>query len=624
MHLRLLCTDGIHSLRIFFKSVSSHKKISIAKLSLEIGAPTPARSQQRVGLLARRLLSAFNVFQVHAAGGGCSAELTAALAPYEAARLDGTPAEGIHAAIHRAVTHSPASRFPYWCATLRLQQNLSMWSSLGTDEARTRFLAFFAAPSRVLRSKWTTKKLPKASKTSRKNMLCEVYRLPPHNQEDFQDVRGAVQAIEADMKPGRKQQLPNSTSLRLDFFRALLQRGRCLSFLEETLHIADVEEANCLDVRVLQVVTLDVSRKVVQHDAHGGKHLPLFIQRFNTPQALNTNLWQEVIVRPHGQPELVDGFEAVPWQRRQTIRVWETEVRPGQDPLIRLSNGKTTAELWADLADISTPALCILEHLRGHGWRVRNSVRAHTRLMKVVASTNIARRPWYLRCMLVLPELLEGAETLPGRGPEIFYQCCYKLRPQRVERGHPAKHYRELLQNAGMVDAPDPDREDNGSQHNSEEEEEAKDEEEWLAGADEAADMDAAEPEGEPDQSSSSSDSEQIAESEAGEEKPTPESLGLPGSVLGCPLRIDRYGGYLRAFVECPEGRGAHREGVHVCRKYRNIGAKQQEHFGAVEVAAYLGAWVEARRQFTSRAAHVRFAPKLAEVRGFGSAHGLW
>ena len=73
--------------------------------------------------------------------------LSEALAPYEAARLDASSSEGLHRDVQLTLNRSSGSRFGFWASTLRLKQNVALWSQLeaeGDETKIARFLAVFA------------------------------------------------------------------------------------------------------------------------------------------------------------------------------------------------------------------------------------------------------------------------------------------------------------------------------------------------------------------------------------------------------------------------------------------------------------------------------------------------
>ena len=79
-------------------------------------------------------------------------------------------------------------------------------------------------------------------------------------------------------------------------------------------------------------------------------------------------------------------------------------------------------------------------------------------------------------------------------------------------------------------------------------------------------------------------------------------------------------GFYRRVLVQCPH----HAGGPQPCSRTRNWGAAQTAHFGEMEPAGYLAAWVRAGPRFHSREEHMarEFQPTLADVETAMRAEG--
>jgi hypothetical protein len=79
-------------------------------------------------------------------------------------------------------------------------------------------------------------------------------------------------------------------------------------------------------------------------------------------------------------------------------------------------------------------------------------------------------------------------------------------------------------------------------------------------------------------------------------------------------------GYYRRVIVTCPWHTG---HGQQPCRLRRNTGDRQTAALGMKEPLAYLGAWLVAGSNFSSREDHARFKPSATQTRDYATSRNM-
>ena len=101
---------------------------------------------------------------------------------------------------------------------------------------------------------------------------------------------------------------------------------------------------------------------------------------------------------------------------------------------------------------------------------------------------------------------------------------------------------------------------------------------------------------------------------------------GIIDCVEGQVVRVEEHGVdgmpgyYRRVIVTCPWHTG---HGQQPCRLRRNTGHRQTAALGMKEPLAYLGAWLVAGSNFSSREDHARFKPSATQTREYATSRNM-
>ena len=505
------------------------------------------------------------------------------------------------------VGKSRGSKLPYWSASIRAEQNISEWQALATPQLQERFLTFFAEPARLLHSRpWQPDALPKRVRVRRKDWLAEIYRLFPHCQESWTALKRAIAETKEKKKKDNRSPLE---AIIYDWCQVVLTPGQMVSVWNapDTLGQGAQGNPHMFELSTFEVVTGDVSRKKVQHSVGSNMILPVYIQRWKATGAIEVQ--EAMTVKREDLPQLVDAVSLYSWRCWKTARLWTTRETIMEETCVeRLSGPVLVSSLYTDPRAVPIPVFYLSELLKAQGWRFgAPPIRTHDGSNKLFVSKKLDRRRQYLRCLCLLPTLLQSMRSLSATQKEAYYECIlHSEDPGSVPLGATAETYKKLLSSLGVqteaAAAAARHAADEGSDSAQDDAESSEDPEldveiplAAATGAVESGDGEAA----------------------GGAEEATLESLGLPSEVAGQRLFLDTHKGYTRVCVHCPLGRDAHSHPTRICRKYRSVNANQTRNYGVKEVAAYLGSWVEAAAQFEDAQRHIHFAPKEQDVRGF-------
>ena len=343
--------------------------------------------------------------QVFVAGGDLDGQLRDAVAPYIAARLDGSSAEGTHRDVQLTLNRSSASRFAYWSSTLRLKANMAIWAKLEEENNKDkicRFLTMFSQPSRFFAKRWRADTLPQRSRIPHKEMVSHFYRLFPHNMSDWQFV---VDRLVAENPAEVKAAMTDVQWVHWDLFRPAFAVGTVFSWLEAGL--ADAAQ-DALDIQlgattVFKIVTDNVTRKGVQHSEAQHLQLPLFVQKYNIVAELSTA--DSLAITPAGLPELEDGASLVGIGIvRQSLTRWMDIDAHALGNNIDRATTPTLVTTFLQADQSTMPVFFVLLELRRQGWM--GSVAPpewHTaESAKHFKNKGYAKRRQYLRCLMTL------------------------------------------------------------------------------------------------------------------------------------------------------------------------------------------------------------------------------
>eukprot|EP00971_Amphidinium_carterae_P348427 6490482-Amphidinium_carterae.2 len=536
--------------------------------------------------------------------GNLSAGLSDALLPYESARLDGKGAEGIHRDVQLTLNRSSGSKFAYWASSLRLKQNLRIWEELELENSQAkveRFLTIFAEPSRILSDNWTPSRLPKPKRLRRAELLKLVYRLFPHNMVDLSFLVPTAMGPKAN---AARKLLTDLDATMWDLFQRTFKLEGIFSWSEGALGTNSLHDIST--TTVVKVVLSDVSRKKVPHSEMKQMQLPVYIQRYDI--VLEGSTSTELLVRPAGTPELVEGMTLVRQQVvRQRMILWQAvDSHHGVGNVDKLRSGVSVGQVFQNLSDREKPLIYLLHALRSREWHAHSNPPAShdASTAKHFSNVGFSKRRSYLRCLLDLETVLQVVPTLCASQHERYYECV--LSGFNPGLNKLVRVYDQQLRDAGF-----------------EPESRCDEPPAALIAHWEDDSWGAVDEEGDDEQLATDVDNELAsAEDPPPAIHPELESGTYPTEFDGLRISQDQHAGYTRLMITCRHNHDTHKAEL-ACRKYRNVGRKQTENFGRLEPVAYLGAWSRTAERFDDRDSHVAYVPSIAEVRAVAREMGL-
>ena len=560
------------------------------------------------------------MLQVWADGGALHPTLRAAIAPYEHARLDGSPAEGVHRDVKLGKTRASAAKVPYLAARLRFSENVSTYLSVKDDEnSRSRFLAFFAEPERLLSKRWLpSPRLPPRPHLHRKELLARAYRTFPYNLTSWR-------ILSEELQSGTVKQTHILTDVRAimkDFFLSIFRPGLAFSFPETAaLASAASDEPRVADLKFIEVVTMGVEKKKTIHEAVPAScALPVYVQHHKLHDDHGQGSPDELRSTPSGAPVLVDGLKLMEWTvATRHLRHWRRQAQTQNLAEVCWTEPVLAADLYHDHTDINISAWHLMKKLAAAGWMTQNVPEHRPDSSKHFLRDQVVKRKSYLRLLFELPTLWAGGvDRVATRQHELYYHCLRVL-PNKTEV-HPdqlVRDYVALLKRHGFEQ---PRSEIRVSNEIQDPVEEGRGEAEGASDSSHS-DVDnvpAAEVRPQPP-----AEAEAAAAAEPEQDSLTLAALNLPQQVEGCRLHIDDNvaHGYRRLYVVCPCSGTTHRH-QRPCRKYRGLGERQTQEHGYKEVAAFLAVWLRHSATCSSQPEHVRYMPRVQEVRDYISEKG--
>ncbi len=606
------------------------------------------------------------------------------LCAYRLCRLDDTVSESPHRDVSLIAARAPASRIPWWSASVRLKQNLRM---AGDPRFRQVFASVWAdwkllaaAPTRTRR---------RAPRLKTKPFLDAVHRVGSFGLADCSNIGKGHRDLFVQALKAREAALPMSAKvwrdLRREFVRAVVSDGKVFTAQLACAPPSALEMASqCLpSASRQQQQHFRVLDCAVGHKKHNlttrwvqvkSMAMPMSIQKLSAVavdsdhQEPVQDVAQDRTLIPDGVPEVIDFLSFVPWEVvRCSLQEWSSvAVRPASTlagcGALHVSNPVVaSARPWV-FADEGTPMVVLVDALLAQGWRaartLADSPRSHSTgadhrgKLFFIKRLQLQWKP-YFQCLLSLPDLAaKGLVELPARQKPAFYSAVLaSSEPGAVPQDLGVAAYRKMCEDRGPVLKRDDDVSDSPLQGH-------------VAGHGLArrgpvfAEEDAEDAPLQPVPVGSAPP--QRRRSELGEEayaglwnpdellrrSPSASSSSSSTPSASGAARSGGSGGQPEqrpARQKRKRPRGMHADGVSVvvedrvgacrrviitcpwhahCKRTRNTAAAQCKNFGEREPLWFLGAWLHGGRS-RDRDGHKRFTPSVKDVREFRD-RGAW
>ena len=368
--------------------------------------------------------------------GKFSKRLVQEIVAYRMCLTDETCVEAVHRDISREGARVHYRTFPIIASQLRLKQNLQDIADSGQHYKELVEMSFAKVTSIVRREPNSRERGRSVRGMSIKD-LCDVVYLCGRQKFVhfglFEDKLNAFLAI------GKQHaELAKWTRLRVDHLVAITKERSVCSLAEvtdEALQAVAKMDGHCEDavalferstqrVTFFQVMQLNLRMKKFS------KERKATLRDMSMPAQLQfldivSDCGDRVVVRPEGQPEIVDLVDLAPWPVfRLAFRKWNigSAVVPGTLALTG-SSLLTAATAIEDLKSVS--ALACLESLFSAGWALSASQQPEVHTSdspRAFFVDDPVRAKAYLMCLVALPELLKThGDGVPSKKQAGFY-----------------------------------------------------------------------------------------------------------------------------------------------------------------------------------------------------------
>ena len=609
--------------------------------------------------------------------GSWTSRLAEEVSAYGLCLTDETCVEAVHRDVSREGKRVTRRTFPEMGASLRMKQNLSELDELGPLYEGL-VTMHFSKLSVIARKDPSAQERAQCVRSLSLNSLSHfVYLCGPDKFVEFgvfnQQMVSFFQGL------GLKQQQCNSllTRFRLDHLRALtdkwtlysvpIVRSEVLQKLGQTNHAYEhaltMIRDGTVGMDIFQVIQIDLQHKKIAKgtlkDQIKGMTMPVQLQRY---AAVGED---GALLRPEGEPEVVDFFSITSWPiLRCSLTKWT--MQEADDVGLLRVNDPELIKGYAPLESRCISALSCIEQLLSRGW-VFDKVdvpSVHTlETPQRFHGQDPLRSKWYFQCLVHLDHLMArpSFEGLNAKAPVAYYKGCL-FGTKKQDHGKPNSDKEDDVASLDGEEHSDSSESDNSGVNHEERprktqrrmnpaEPGAVDlldvvQEALFFHLEEAAvedlvqSLSAPGPVAQIGGSSSSTSTPNHAPApglhltqadgtltqsldplprsggdDDGDSQFGPPQMILPISVEGMTVRLEKQRGiqkYDRIMVWC----NRRHEHTKKCEKKRNTGDSQTINFGPIEPYAYLGVWLERSGEYTSEN-HKPWCPEIPDVEDY-------
>ena len=599
--------------------------------------------------------------------GTWTSRLAEEVSAYGLCLTDETCVEAIHRDVSKEGKRVTRRTFPEMGASLRMKQNLSELDEKGplyTDLVTMHFSKL----SVIARKDPSAQDRAQGVRGLSLNSLTQfVYLCGPDKFVEFGVFNEQMASFFQGL--GLKQQKCNSLldRCRLDHLRALTDkwtlysvpvvRNEVLQKLGQTNHTYEQAVTMIRDgtvgMEIFQVIQTDLQQKKIAKgtlkEQLKGMTMPVQLQRYATVGE------DRALLRPEGEPEVVDFFSITSWPiLRCSLTKWT--MQEADDVGLLRVNDPELIKGYAPLESRRISALSCIEQLLSRGWVFdkMDVPSVHTlETPKRFHGQDPLRSKWYFQCLVHLDHLMQRPdfEGLKAKAAVAYYKSCL-FGTKKQDHGKPNSDKEDDVASLDGEEHSDSSESENSVVNHEERprktqrrmnpaEPGAVDLLDVVKDAlffhlEEAAVEDPVQSLSAPgpvvqiggSSSSTSTSNQTPAPTQAldplpgfggdddGDGQFGPPQMILPLSLEGISVRLEKQRliqHYDRIMVYC----NRRHEHTKKCEKKRNTGADQTNNFGPIEPYAYLGVWLERSGEYTSKADHMLWKPDVADVEDY-------
>lgn len=633
--------------------------------------------------------------------GSFTPRLAMEIAAYHMCLVDETAVEAVHRDISREGSRVTYQTFPYIAATLRLEQNLSDIGRLGPVYEKLVEMHYDRITS-ITRKEPLLVERNRAVRSISFSQLCDqVYRCHAVKFVHF----GLFETRMLAFKVGNaRKDVCNWRRLRVDHLRTFLAKSAFLSVSDVENHaIADLSTGGgdgqaavrslrdaTRGLRFFQIIDPDYGRKKILNGQLKARMrtmaMPVMWQPYEVfasdgqPSSLGTLPGSSHLIRPEGDPGLVDLLDVAPWPIFR-LACYRWDACDSEYPGVLTLRDPLPLEECAAIEDRVSALQCI-EKLFAAGWsfdRDQPAIHDMSTRRAFWTSNPLTSRP-YMQCLLALPDLINSGTCGGVSSSETVAYYKRLLRPQSSDPLPIENNLDERMLDEVVAHSQDNEPlplEDDAASPSSGSEQPAPAVKKRRTGvlrlrrsvdvlgqlqramvvtkAQSAlhplpspprppsplplANIGPDEEGGPAAMQAAASQSElslalvpcdgdpvpardvAVAASDVDSDPPVPygpHMFVLPLQLEGQNIRIERHD-YLQTYSRLIVRCTCRLHGP--CEKKRNTGKKQTMNFGAIEPYAFLGCWLRAASRFDAKAEHLRHEPSLAEMQAYIREH---
>ena len=371
--------------------------------------------------------------------------------------LDGKGAEGVHRDVSRAHHHAPSSRFPYWAAAVRLDQNIELYNRFEEAGHLERFeTAWFLHKSILQKPRVGGDGVRRRAKTRNCRMpepefLARVYRLFPHNLHDFKWLQPGLHAGDA---PQEKRVLSELSAIKLDFVKgAFLPKDVISVPMQGSVALGNHALQPNEQLKLFQIVDATPARKKLPFKKDWTAYkAPMYIQELiiddaHLPKTTDGSFEQDACIKCSiaSPPVIVDVMRLCPPEKLTTqLHFWELKEA---EPAVYHKPALPQSKEWTYM-DEHYPVYLMIKHLTAQGWRTASLTEPMRRDgPKTMDRDAPVSRKSYYRCLYQLDSLFDkGLVELHVKQNEWYYKCILRVsNPAAVAPDLLVRQYKALL-----------------------------------------------------------------------------------------------------------------------------------------------------------------------------------